>query len=255
MIVTSSEVCLTMELWEEETARYGERLVHIENWRPALSNLLGRLPDIPLSYNPSKPGIVAIQLSMFVLGCINFADQTVSAFLNSWRNGLFSLISLPARLTYELWGATHFARHTLLQMHSSGDIDKALAQARKLTMGARSEVQLPWGGTTEESSINVMEFVRSLADIYPQAAEVYDFLCESCHPSYLRLTIWSMVGPPLQNWTNEKFREEGHSLIDKTLNAIEQALEGIAYDTTRTLELALSYIDADRLDKSKESST
>ncbi len=239
-----------MELWEEETSRYNERLMWIRSWLPDFSNLYERLPDIPLSYGPSSRGTVAINLVLFVLGCMTFTDQAVTVFLNLWRNGLFTTISLPARLMYELWGATHFARHTLSQMHDSGKVDKALAIVQRLTLGARSEVRLPWGGTATESSIHVMDFVRSLADIYPQAENTYDFLCESCHPSYLRLTTWSLAGPPLYNWTNEKFREHGHSLIDRTLQAVEQALDGIALDTTKTLELALPYIDADRLRES-----
>lgn len=239
-----------MELWEEETSRYNERLMWIRSWLPDLSNLYERLPDIPLSYSPSSQGIVAINLVLFVLGCMTFTDQAVTAFLNLWRNGLFTTISLPARLMYELWGATHFARHTLVQMYDSGKVDKALAIVQRLTLGARSEVQLPWGGTATESSIHVMDFVRSLADIYPQAENTYDFLCESCHPSYLRLTTWLLAGPPLHNWTNEKFREQGHSLIERTLQAVEQALEGIALDVTKTSELALPYIDAGRLHES-----
>ena len=239
---------MLMELWEKETSLYHVRLTRAENWRPDLSNLVERLPDIPLSYSPSPQGIVAIQLSLFVLvGCMAFADQAVAAFLNLWRNGLFTTISLPARLVYELWGAAHFAWQTLVRMHESGKVDIALARSQRLVLGARSEVRLPWGGTTDEKSIHVMDFVRSLADIHPSAEDTYDFLCESCHPSYLRLTTWSLAGPPLQNWTNEKFREHGHALIDRTLQAVERALEGIALDTTKTLELALTYIEVDRL--------
>jgi hypothetical protein len=235
-----------MELWKEETSRYIERLAHVAEWRPDLSNLVERLPDIPLSYDPSPHGNVAILLSMFVLGCTNFADQAITAFLKLWGNGLFATISLPARLMYELWGATHHARHTIEEMHNSSEVHTPLAKTRRLLLGVRSEVQFPWGGISDETSIHVMDFVRSLADAYPQAEETYAFLCESCHPSYLRLTTWSLAGPPLQNWTNEKFREHGHNLIDRTLEAVEQALQGIAYDTTKTLELALPYIEADR---------
>jgi hypothetical protein len=175
------------------------------------------------------------------------ADQAVATFLNLWRSGLFTTISLPARLAYELWGAAHFAWQTLVRMHESGKVDTALATSQRLVLGARSEVLLPWGGATDEKSIHVMDFVRSLADIYPPAEDTYDFLCESCHPSYLRLTTWSLAGPPLQNWTNEKFRQHAHILIDRTLQAFERALEGITLDTTKTLELALPYIEADRL--------
>lgn len=219
--------------------------MRVENWKPDLSDLTARLPDIPLSYDPGIQGLAAINLSLFVLGCRAFADQATKTFLTLWRNGMFTTISLPARLIYELWGATHFARQTAAQMQDSDEIE-TLARIQRLLMGARSEVQLPWGGTTNTTSIHVMDFVRSLADTDPQAEETYDFLCESCHPSYLRLTTWSLAGPPLQSWTNEKFRGQGHNLIDRTLKAVEQALQGIAYDTTKTLELALSYIEADR---------
>lgn len=236
-----------MELWGEETARYSERLRRIGNWQPNLSALIERLPDIPLNYSPSLQGMVAVQLSLFVLGCTTFTAQAAAAFLNLWRDGLFTTISLPARLMYELWGAAHFARLTLEQMQDSGNVGEAAERSQRLSLGARSEVQLPWGGITSEKSIHVMGFVRSLADIYPQAEDTYDFLCESCHPSYLRLTTWSIAGPFLHNWTNEKFREQGHHLIDRTLQAVERTLEGIALDTRKTLELALPYIDEDRL--------
>jgi len=194
---------------------------------------------------PSTQGSVAIQLSLFVLGGMTFADQATTAFLTLCRNGIFTTISLPARLMYELWGAAHYARHTIEEMHDSGEVQTPLEKTKRLLLGVRSEVQLPWGGTSDETSIHVMDFVRSLVDTYPQAEETYGFLCESCHPSYLRLTTWSLAGPPLHNWTNEKFREHGHNLIDRTLEAVEQALQGIAYDTTKTLELALPYIEAD----------
>ncbi len=234
-----------MELWEEETSRYHKRLMEVENWQPDLSSLIKRLPHIPLSYTPSTQGIVAIQLSLFVLGCMTFADQAATAFLTLWRKGLFTTISLPARLMYELWGAAHFAGQTLAQMQDFIKVEQALARSQRLMIGARSEVQLPWGGTTNEKSVHVMDLVRSLVDVYPQAEETYAFLCESCHPSYLRLMTWSLAGPLLHNWTNEKFREQAHNLIDHTLQAVEEALEGIALDTTKTLVSALPYVEKD----------
>jgi hypothetical protein len=235
-----------MELWEEETSRYRERLTRVGEWRPDLSYLIERVPNVPLDYSPSIQGIVAVNLSLYVLGCMSFADQATVAFFNLWGNGMFATISLPARLIYELWGATHFARETLVQMQDSGDIDKALARTQRLTLGARSEVQLPWGGTTSERVIHVMDLVRSLVGLYPQAEHDYDFLCESCHPSYLRLTTWTLSGPIVSNWANDKFREQVHSLIDRTLGVTERALNGIATEVTRTLELALPYVEADR---------
>jgi len=235
-----------MKLWEEETSRYHERLTRLEEWRPNLLYLTEKLPPIPLDYDPSIHGMVAINLSLYVLGCMAFADQAAAAFLKLWQQGLFASISLPARLIYELWGATHFAQQTLLEMRDCGDIDRILARTRRLTFGARSEVQLPWGGTTSERSVHVLDLVRSLSNLHPTAEHDYDFLCESCHPSYLRLTTWSLSGPMIYNWTNEKFREHAHSLIDRTLSAAERALKGIALDVQETLQLALPYVEADR---------
>jgi hypothetical protein len=234
-----------MELWEEETSRYHERLTRIETWEPDLSDLVTRLPDVPLNYEPSTPELIAIDLSLFVLGCMTFAGHATTAFLTLWRNGMFATLSLPARLIYELWGATHFAKQTVTLMRDSGKIEQALMRSQRLVIGARSEVQFPWGGTTHAKSIHVMDLVRALTDVYPQAEDTYAFLCESCHPSYLRLTTWALAGPPLHNWTNEKFRERGHNLIDRTLQAVEQAFKGIAIDTKMTLGLALSYIEKD----------
>lgn len=235
-----------MELWKEETYQYHKRLTGLGEWRPDLSSLIERLPDIPLDYTPSIQGVVGVNLSLYVLGCMAFADQATVAFLKLWGDGLFATISLPARLIYELWGATHFAWQTLVQMQDSGDTARAIARTQRLTLGARSEVQLPWGGTTRERAVHVMDLIRSLADLHPQADHEYAFLCESCHPSYLRLTSWSLSGPIFSNWANEKFRQQAHSLIDRTLGVTERALEGIATEVTRTLELALPYVEADK---------
>lgn len=145
-----------MDLWERETSRYQQRLTRIEDWQPNLLHLIERLPDIPLNYSPSNQGTVAIQCSLYVLGCMTFAKHASATFLKLWQDGLFVTISLPARLIYELWGAAHFARQTLVQMQDSGDIDKALTKTLRLALGSRSEVRLPWGGTTSEKSIHVL---------------------------------------------------------------------------------------------------
>jgi len=225
-----------MELWEKETYGYQERVKHF----------IKRLPDIPLDYTPSEQGSVGINLSLYVLGCLNFTDQAIIAFLKLWGDGLFTTISLPARLVYEIWGATHFAYQTLVEMQESGNVDKAIIRIQRLTLGVRSEVELPWGGTSKEESIHIMDMIRSLADLHPQAECDYSFLCESCHPSYLRLTSWSLSGPVYDNWANEKFRQQMHSLLDRTLGITKRALDGIATEVTRTLELALTYVEADK---------
>ena len=236
-----------MELWEQELSAYNERLAQVEMWRPDLSRLVDRLPVVPLEYVPSAEGLAALNTSLFVVtGCVAPALQGALAFSILWREGLFGTISLPARFLLELWGAAHFARQTLGRMEESGDVRVALRRIQRLVLGARSEVRLPWGGLSGEKSIHVMDFVRSLADVYPGVEGTYDFLCESCHPSLLRLMTWSLVGSVYDNWTNERFRAEAHPVVDRTLQAVEGALDGIVLDATQTLEMALPYIETDR---------
>jgi len=189
-----------MEGQKEEARQYEKTIEQIKNWKPDVSNLTKKLPDVPLNYKPNKEGLIAIRLSLLVLNDMYFTSQAVDAFVNLWRKGLFSTISLPVRLIYELWGAIHYALQTMLEMKKSGDTSNAFEKSDSLTLGARSEVELPWGGLTDVPYINVMDFIRSLKESNPYAEDNYKFLCESCHPSFLRLTTWSQMGPRYNNW-------------------------------------------------------
>lgn len=235
-----------MDLWERETSRYHKRLNRLIDWKPDLSGFAEGLPSIPLDYSPSEKGSVSLQLSLYVLGCVQVCDQAVASFSTLFRKGLFTTISLPARLIYELWGATHYATKVIIKMQKSGDVTTAMKMSRRLTLGARSDVDLPWGGQTDEKSVHVMEFIRSLSDTNSRADQDYDFLCESCHPSYLRLTIWSLSGPVIGNWANEKFRTGAHGIFERTLSITELSLRGIADESKMTLEAALPFIQNDR---------
>lgn len=235
-----------MDLWEWETLRYQDRLSRMMEWKPDLSGLAGELPSIPLDYWPSEEGTVSLQLSLYVLGCVHVSDEAVTSLSVLFRQGLFTTISLPARLIYELWGATHYATDVITKIQGSGDTTTAAKMSRRLMLGARSDVDLPWGGQTDEKSVHVMEFIRSLSDTNPRAVEDYDFLCESCHPSYLRLTTWSFSGPVIENWANERFRTLAHSIFERTLSITELSLRGIAAEAKMTLEAALPFIQNDR---------
>ena len=236
-----------MEAWEKEITIYNERLDKIGQWFPDLSNFRGKIPHIPLSYEPSEEGLVALQASLYIyIGCMPFANQAVQSFIMLWRSGIFTTISLPVRLIYELWGASNYCLNVFLKAIDSDDWAVASSKIQRLMLGARSEVPLPWGGNTVEKSIHVMDFIRSLSPIESEAERIYDFLCESCHPSYLRLTIWSLAAPPIQNWENERFRKHVHEILDATLSALEKALRGISISTVKILESALPYIESDQ---------
>ena len=237
-----------MDEWDRELSQYAGVLNGFKEWEPSLSTLIQRLPDIPLNYTPTSEGIVAVQVSLFmVAGCLPMSQQAVAGFINLWQAGLMNIISLPARLIYEVWGGVHYARHILSQMRTSGDVKGALLKSQKLTLGARSDVELPWGGLSTDISVNVRDFVRFLSDVYPETEDSYGFLCESCHPSFLRHSMWSLTCPPLPNWSNPRFREQAHNVIRRTVEIIARSLDGIALDSREILELALPLIEMDQL--------
>lgn len=235
-----------MERWKEETSRYRGRLTQLPERLPDLSYWRPRLPDIPLTYTPSPEGNTAVVLSMFACGCMGFTVEALTGFIELWTKGLFATVSLHARLIMELWGAIHYAQHTLQEMEYPERLATCLSRTARLTLGARSEVTLPWGSRADLESIHVMDFIRSLTEVHSDAKTTYGFLCESCHPSFLRLTTWSLTGPNLDNWSNQKFRQEAHGLLGRTLVAVEQCLDGIGLDIPTILNGALPYIDADR---------
>lgn len=232
--------------WKLESSLYSKRLENVNNLvvkrTSDIHDLATKLPTIPLSYHPSQKGSVAIQLSIFVTsGCIYPTLQCYTVFLDLFQKGCLCTFSLPVRLIFEIWGAAHYALKTINEMQKTGNIDEATKVTSCLLLGARSPVKLPWSEEiTDIKSIHVMEFIRSLKDTYPSAEETYDFLCESCHPSHLRLSMWS-----IHNWMNEVFRQETHGLINRTLEAVENALDGVALDTKNVLEIALPHIEED----------
>ena len=82
-----------------------------------------------------------------------------------------------------------------------------------------------------------------MKDVEPNSKEIYSFLCESCHPSSLRLFNWILKD---QNWDNLIFNEKTHNLIERTFKSMEKAIEGISYDGKKLLELAIPYIEKDQ---------
>jgi hypothetical protein len=234
------------EIVKKEISVYQDRINQIDKWRPIIdSNLINCLPSIPLSYEPSPRGLEAIRVSLYVLNSAPIVLEFSKAFVFLWRKHLFNALSLPARQIFEMWGAAHYSCQLLNGIDDPDKIGIISIKINNLMLGARSEVELPWGGLTKEKSTNVMDFIRSLKDVHPKAEETYGFLCESCHPSFIRQMQWSLAGPRISNWRNQNFNRIGHVLIDRTILAVETALNGYALDVKRTLEYAKPYISAE----------
>lgn len=236
-----------MEEWEKEIIQYNSRIEQIKSWKPKISSLTDKLPSMPLESIKSKEYLIFIRVALFATsGCFTPTKYTISTLTSLWEKGLLVTMSLPIRLTYEIWGASRYAhKEILLKMLKTKDVDKALERTEKLTTGSRSEVQLPWGGESEKPSIHCHDYIRSLTDINANAENDYDFLCESCHPSFLMATYWSMMGPYFNNWSNPHFRDHAHKLIDRSLKCMECALDGISKEVEEILKLAISNFDND----------
>jgi len=243
-----------MEDWKKEISQYDDRIEKIKFWCPDISSLIDKIPKIPLDYTPSKEGLVSIRVAIFgINGCIIPTHFTIATLINLLENGLLVTMSLPIRLTYEIWGASRYAHEEiLLRMLNTKNVHKALERTDKLITGSRSEVNLPWGGKSDKQSIHVNDFIRALIDVHPQANGDYDFLCESCHPSFLMTTYWSMMGGPIiHNWSNQNFHNHAHQLIDRSLQCMEYALNGISREVEEILKLAILHIDKDKSHRAK----
>ena len=158
-IMTFEEDIIKMgkERWKLETSIYHDRLKKIRDWSPIqnLSLTNNKLPHIPLEYDPSPSGLVAVRISLYVMTNASIALEASRAFIILWRMGLTSSISLPVRQIYEIWGASHYSYKLLNEMINpdNNDISKIQLKTARLLNGARSEVELPWGGLTNEKSI------------------------------------------------------------------------------------------------------
>ena len=159
-----------------------------------------------------------------------------------WLSGQFVVVPLNARFVLETWGAIHFARLTLERLVHEGDVEREEERTNRLTFGARSPVQLPWGGVTDTQSFNVLEFIRGLKDERSDAEELYNFLSEASHPNMIQNFYFQMAGPPISNWNNEKFKQHGHSLLNKALEAFEASTRGMEQDVVIVLKEGTDYI-------------
>ncbi|WP_243669927.1 hypothetical protein [Methanoculleus chikugoensis] len=213
-----------------------------KKWKPEFTNLVSRLPKIPIEYQISNEGLLSVQLAVYVLnGCLTPTYQALLAFNTLYEGRILSMISFPVRIMLESWGAAHYANQILVYMEETGDVHRALEKSHKLLLGARYPIDLPWGGKASTKSVHVMDFIRCLKDTYPQVEDTYSFLCESCHPCWLMSTYWSLY--PAHN--NEELRNQGIGYIEKVFTSMECTISGITLDVENTLKSAILYIEKD----------
>ena len=233
--------------WQEETSRYIPRL-------EAAIDISAELKYAIKTYwpgcffptrKPSRGASVAIKLGVYTNNVFSTSLLISRAIVNQWRSGLFVLVPLSNRFVIESWGAIHFARRTLDRLIQYNDVEREENRVNRLTFGSRSDVQLPWGGLSNETSFNVTTFIESLSDVNNQAEEFYNFLSEACHPNFIQSMYFQMAGPPLANWNNDNYKEHAHKLLNKTVTALGASMSGIHADVTHVMEAATNYVNTE----------
>ncbi|MCI0564276.1 MAG: hypothetical protein MN733_37865, partial [Nitrososphaera sp.] len=231
--------------WRVETTPYLQRLGTIISVAPEVEGALKKywpgyfwIDDqvLPPAAN------VAGRLGIYAVNTLTLGTRVLVIVLQQWIEGTFFLVPLNARFAFECWGGIHFARLTLMRLIKEGNIEREDERARRLSLGSRIEVSLPWGGVSEEKSYNVLDWIDSLKDTCKDARELYDFLSEASHPNFLQNGYFQLASPPLSNWRNEKFKKHGHQLLQKTATAIEAASKGMQSDVLWILEEGTKYI-------------
>lgn len=247
---------------------YKERLKQIGSWEPQIVDLVERLPNPWISSIDNSQAIY-LNIAQVTVAGVLLSKKATSTFIFNFQNNIFELISLPVRFIFEIWATAYFSRNlvsnfietfneeqlkVLIDHFKDKQLRRRLALGKeyddlaqqlnttqnrlallrkyfRITRGSRIKLEYPWGEHTEFTSINILDMVDSLNKIYPHKRKLYDFLCESCHPNFFQLANWNQFSLP------------NSQLIDQTIQALEEALEGISNEVITILETVIPKIE------------
>jgi hypothetical protein len=226
-----------MKNWQTETSIYVPHLEavlrHVDLRPPFPENI----PPAPFDISPSLQQSVIYSAATFYQLDWYRTRETTEAIIILWREGYISSAAALIRPIFELWGASHFMTDELRIFDKHKNITRLAQFVTRLCTGVRSEVLLPWGTPASEKPIHVLDTIRSLNQIFPDAMAVYEALCESTHANQPRYMEWWFLGKTGDNWTNETVQTRGHALIIKTIDAMKRATMGIKTETEIGMKL------------------
>lgn len=230
------------ESWREIVAEYADRISLIRQmdpWDVSVSNLSSKefsekcvfsIGDDPLAE------VIIKRLGIYGSSTYFIGLQVALNVLNLWESGQFVVVPLNTRFVYECWGGVHYANSILHRFVVSGDAEKEFERVERLTFGTRSEIHLPWGGTSADlKSIHVMDFIHCLKDAEPDAEDVYAFLSEASHPSFTENSYFQMAGPPISNWDNKAFERTMRPQLERCFRILEKSVEGLQTDSFKLI--------------------
>jgi hypothetical protein len=217
----------------------------VTTWQSEISGYLDRLRsslaqfDAPPPYPPNIPqgpiemaptvlqSLVHRSVTFYGFSAWARARETMQGLVTLWSEGCLSPGAALSRLLFEIWGASRLMSDGLRYYLDSKDLNSLSRTVNKLFEGVRLEVLLPWGTPTSEKPIHVLDAIRSLQQVYPEAMQTYEDLCESTHANLPRFMEWWHLGKAGDNWSNETVERRGHLLLSRTVSAVELAASGI----------------------------
>jgi len=223
--------------WKEVVAGYADRINRIRKldpWNIELSekptNTVTEECVFAFTDEPLAKQIIK-RLGFYGARTYFVALQVSQKIADLWESGQFIVVPLNTRFVFECWGGVHYGVLILQRLTKGGDAGKEYERTERLTFGTRTEIHLPWGETSSDlKSIHIMDFVRGLKDLEPNAEDIYNFLSESSHPSFTENAYFQMAGPPISNWDNKGFEKVAKPLLERCFDILEKSIDGIIKD-------------------------
>lgn len=227
-----------MTNWKTETARYIARLETALSDISVVPQIPNQIPSLPLEHPVSllQTGLIKAT-SSYRIGIWIRTHETLEAIVYLWRAGYIAQAVSLIRLLFEVWGISYFQTEALKSFAGNKDVNKLFTVVNKIQQGVRSEVMLPWGAPATETPIHVMDTMRLLTNIYPQALTIYEDLCESTHANQPKYFILWLLGKAGDNWINDTCKKHGHIMLDSNVSALETCVSGIKSTTNEGLDL------------------
>jgi len=229
-------------------SRYDPIVKEFQKWNIDFSETDNRRLTAPISYKPTVKALTAYWTYSFVyVTCPISIEEANKAFLLLWRKKLFTQISLPVRFVFEMWAATHYAANLMKKVQNTSkkeELRNYVQLIDRLTMGSRYPIPDFIGKPIQIQSLNVMTYIDKLNDDFPDARNMYDYLCVSCHPTAPQLFYWGTMYPDFNN--NYVLRDLGQDMIRRTLDTMRIALDGTKTDIENTFKICLDIEETER---------
>lgn len=238
---------IELETWNRETVGFRDRIGSLYETINAVSPAFSRVPSAPLDFQPTEVGAVKYQLCLLAIGAARSAQELLSSISLLAITGKFLSASVCTRLLIELLGQLEFAdRRVLRCLDRPDELEAVNARLQRLLHGSKASGPTLPGGVPDIAVINIMEFVRAAEAAKPGMQEMYDFLCDAAHPNYTKHGYLLFAGSGYDNWQNPVFAAGAREILDRTVDAAEQAIAGIVESAIRIVEDCLPQILADR---------